>query len=728
MTESIAAAPGTKRTMRLLLGSLAAALFLTLCLSAAGAMAAAPTPSCAAGPTTVGDTTFGTPCDDVILAPPGVKTVKGGAGDDTIIAAPVAAAAECPSGCFLGVGSQTFEGGPGNDIVFGQRGNDTLLGGEGNDQLYGGIGDDVLLGGPGNDLLAGGFGADYIDGESGDDYVHGDGTVDKIHDTGGGNDTLSFATGVTPGFEGNNVGGVPGFPPGPEGRGIRLDLNAAPEEFKGNNGFPWFGGGNDEVEGASFETVIGTPFSDYIIGTGGDQAIYGGGGADVLLGEGGNDTLNGGADGDNVDPGGFQPRDPAKVSVGFMAPGASPYSQLYLTGSNGDDVASATYNGSSVTFDLAAGTFDPGTAAESGCGTPVSGELVCALTSPLDSIVLAGMDGNDTLSANGFPSTTTVVELGGQGDDSLNGGDASEDVLVDGPGNGTDVLNGFGGDDALLHNGGADQLYGGEGNDLFLSNSVCDGNLMSGGSGRDNASWARFGEGVAADLASGQAGRPGAGGEPSCGGGGLDSLSEIEDLEGSNFADAFFGDAGPNQLLGHEGPDLYYARAGADSILANSGDADPVIDCGEDIDRALIDFAQYADATPVNCEAVREAPPNSFQLLPDFPIPTPPPPAATFKPKPTVPDRTAPRTRILARPPAVLTTTKARARAVFRFASSERGSSFRCKLDRKPYRPCVSPRAYLLKRGRHTVRIFAIDASGNADGTPALLSLRVRRR
>jgi Ca2+-binding RTX toxin-like protein len=725
VTESIVAAPGTRKAMRSTLGSLAAALFLLLCLPASDwAATPSPTPSCAAGPTTVGDTTFGTPCDDVIVAPAGVETVKGGPGDDTIVAAPLAAA-ECPSGCFLGVGSQTFEGGPGDDVVFGQRGNDTLRGGEGNDQLFGGIGDDVLQGGPGNDLLAGGFGADFIDGESGDDYVHGDGTVDKIHDTAGSNDTLSFATGVTPGFEGNNVDGFPGFPAEPEGRGIRLDLNAPAEQFKGNNGFPWLGGGNDEVEGASFETVIGTPFSDYIIGTAGNQAIYGGGGADVILGEGGSDTLNGGADGDNVDAGGFKLRDPTKVSVGFMAPGASPYSQLYLSGSNGDDVVSATYNGSSVTFAVAAGTFDPGTAAESGCGTPTSGQLVCALDSPLDSIVLAGMDGSDTLSASGFPGTTTVIELGGQGDDSLNGGDASEDVLVDGPGGGTDVLNAFAGDDALLHNGGADQLYGGEGNDLFLSNSVCDGNLLSGGNGRDNASWARFGEGVAVDLASGQAGRPGAGGAPSCPGG-LDSLREIEDLEGSNSADAFFGDAGPNQLLGHEGADVYYARAGADSVLANSGDADAVIDCGDDLDRALIDLAKYGDPAPIDCEAVREAAPNSFQLLPGFPIPTPPPPPVPVKA--VVRDRKPPRTRILGRPPAILTTTKARARAVFRFSSNERGSSFRCKLDRKPYRPCASPRVYRLVRGRHIVRIFAVDRGGNADRTPALLSLRVRRR
>ncbi len=735
MTESIATAPGTKETMRSLLGTLAAALFLLLCLPAFGWSAVpTPTPSCAAGPTTVGDTTFGTPCDDVIVAPAGVETVKGGAGDDTIVAAPVA---ECPSACFLGVGSQTFEGGPGNDVVFGQRGNDTLRGGEGNDQLFGGIGDDVLQGGPGNDLLAGGFGADFIDGESGDDYVHGDGTIDRIYDTGGGNDTLSYASGITPGF-GAGAAGKAGFaeplPPTAD-RGIFLDLSTAPETLNADNGVAELGGGVDKVEGQSFEIVIGTPFSDNIVDSSAGQTIYGGGGADVHSGGG---NFIGGADGDSGDAGGIATPESGKISAGLMTPGQGSYSQLYLTGSNSGDTVTATYADgppASVTFTLggsSANSFGPEPPAESGCGAPTSTQLVCTLTQPLDSIVLAGLDGDDTLTATGFPATVTTVLAGGDGSDSLNGGDASEDVLVDGPDAGADVLNALGGDDALLHNGGADRLYGGEGNDLFLSDSVCDGNLISGGNGRDNASWARLNdgskEGVAADLGSGQAGRLGVGGEPSCGGSGLDSLSEIEDLEGSNFADAFFGDAGPNQLLGHEGPDLYYARAGADSILANSGDADAVIDCGDDIDRALVDYAEYGDPVPVNCEAVREAAPNSFQLLPDFPIPTPPPSPPAVKVKPAVRDHTPPRTRILARPRAVLTTTKGRARAVFRFASSERGSSFRCKLDRKPYRSCVSPRIYRLGRGRHTVRIFAIDRSGNADRTPALLSLRVRHR
>ena len=707
--------------MRRALGGFALTLFFLLCLPVAGWAAdasPAPAPSCGAGPETVAGTTYGTPCDDVIVVPPGVSAVEAGGGNDVIVPGPVAASDPCPGGCFLGVGSQTYDGGPGDDVVYGQRGNDTLRGGEGNDQLFGGIGDDLLQGGPGNDRLAGGFGADAIDGESGDDYVHGDGTIDRIRDSGGGTDTLSYATGITPGFgAGINTGAV-GFPASAEGRGVYLDLAAG--GLNGNNGVAPFGGGVDEVAGQDFESVIGTPFSDYIVGGSAGQTLHGGGGADVLSGSG---PLDGGPDGDNVDAGGVDPPDPGKVSVGLMTAAGGAYSQVYLTGSEGGDAVTAGYSGTAVGFVLTSGSFDPAAAAIAGCSATTT-EATCPLSAPLDSLVLAGMGGNDTISANGFPGSTTVVLLGGQGGDSLSGGDGSEDVLVDGPDSsgGGDVLNGLAGDDALLHNAGPDQLFGGPGSDLFLSDSVCDGNSINGGPDRDNASWARFDEGVGANLGSGLAGRPGAGDTPVCGGG-LDSLREIEDLEGSNSADVFYGDGGPNQLLGHDGPDVYHAAAGADTILANSGDADPVIDCGADIDRALVDHPEYGDAVPIECEAVREADPNSFQILPDFPLPIPPPPVVVPKP-----DLKPPRTKILSRPKALLTTSKARRRVVFRFSSNERGSTFRCKLDRKPARPCRSPRAYALPVGKHTVRIVAIDPAGNADPTPALLFVRVRPR
>jgi Ca2+-binding RTX toxin-like protein len=646
----------------------------------------------------------------LIVAPPGVEDVKGGGGNDTIVAAPIAASASCPDGCHLGVGSQTFEGGEGNDVVFGERGNDTLRGGPGDDQLFGGIGDDLLQGGPGNDRLVGGFGADSINGEEGDDYVRGDSTIDRIFDTGGGTDTLSYSTGITPGF------GTP-----PNENGVKLELGAGGENAK--NGIAANGGGTDEVETGVFEVIIGSAFADEIVGTSMGETIYGGGSADVIDGGGGADQIVQGA----------AARDTGKVSVGFMTPpGATPYAQLYLVGSTGGDKVTATYSPTAVTFVLAAGSFDASPSDAGGCEIKSATEAVCQLTQPLDSVLLAGMDGNDTIAASNFPATVSVVALGGEGSDTITGGGESEDILVDGPGGGADVLSALGGDDALTHNGGADELLGGDGNDLFLSNSVCDGARIVGGAGRDNASWARFGEGVEANLASGAAGRPGSGETPSCGGEPLDSIAEVEDLEGSNSADVFYGDAGPNQLLGHAGADVYFAGAGEDSILANSGDADTTINCGPDNDSALIDFAPYGDPVPVECESVAEAEPNNFRTqteLPPPPLAEPPPPVEEKPPvkKPPL-DKQPPQTRLGSHPRARLLTHEKRRQVAFRFASSEHGSSFRCKLDGKPYRPCTSPRAYRVKAGRHTFRVFAIDRAGNRDPTPVVFKFRVRLR
>jgi Ca2+-binding RTX toxin-like protein len=685
----------------------------------ADATAAASSPTCAEGPTTAGGTTYGTPCADVIVAPPGVESVEAGGGDDTIVAAPITAASDCPAGCRLGVGSQTFEGGEGDDVVFGERGNDILRGGPGNDQLFGGIGDDLLQGGPGDDRLAGGFGTDSIDGEGDDDYVRGDSTIDRLFDSGGGSDNLSYSTGITPGFGGSVP--VTGFPAAGGERGLRLELGAGGENAE--NGVAPLGGGVDEVETGVFETIVGTPFSDYVVGTGAAETVYGGGGADALAGGGGADNLVGGADGDYVNGGEAVPRDTTKVSVGFMTPpGATPYAQLYLVGSSGNDDVTATYSPASVIFTLASGNFDQSASDAGGCEIKSATEAVCALGAPLDSVLLAGMGGSDTIVATTFPATAAVVAIGGEGGDSLDGGDENEEILVDGPGSGADVLAGGIGDEALTHNGGADELLGGEGNDLFLSGSVCDGERTVGGPGRDNSSWARFKEGGAyADLGSGVAGRPAADQTLGCGGEPPDSLEEVEDLEGSEGADVLIGDSSPNQLLGRTGSDAYFAGAGEDSILANSADADLAINCGPDDDEATIDRPQYGDPAPVECESVFEADPNNFRtrtLLPPPPLPERPPPA----------DTRPPQTKLLAHPQALVLTRKAWRRVAFRFSATEQGSRFRCKLDRQPYRPCASPRAYRVKAGRHAFRVFAIDRAGNRDPTPAVFSFRVRRR
>jgi Ca2+-binding RTX toxin-like protein len=669
---------------------------------------AAAAPSCAEGPETVGATIVGTPCADTIRLPPGVTTVFGEGGDD---------------------------------VLYGQRGNDSLFGGEGADRLYGGVGDDRLRGGPGDDRLAGGFGGDSLDGEGGNDVARGDATVDSIADSGGGSDTLSFATGVTPGFP--NTGSFftgAGFPVGAEGRGVYVDLGAG----FANDGLAPSGGGVDQplepaTDFAEFEVVIGTPFPDYLVGTSGQETFYGGGGADLIDGNGGGDIAHGGADGDGcveVASGDCENsgeeidlRDPGTIAVGVMAPGGPGGPAVYLTGSDEVDRVTASYAAGAVTFALGAGSigqFQAGTTG--GCAAPSGGTVSCPVPEAPDSILLAGLEGNDSLSAPALPETTSVVELGNEGADTLTGGE-TEDALIDGAGN--DTANGAGRDDALPNNGGADQLHAGAGEDLFISNTVCDGDLLDGGAERDNANWANFETAVTIDLAQGVAGLIGPGGEARCTNPSeLTTLQALEDVEGTKLGDNLLGDGGDNQLLGRIGPDNYFAGAGDDLLLANSGDSDPIVDCGEGFDTALIDFAPIVDGPPVGCESVEERAPNSFRPpdTPAAPEPAPPttevpPPAPRPRPKP---DRTPPTTRLRHHPAALLLATGPRRRVSFAFTASEPRSSFRATLARGPWRPCRSPRAYLVRRGRHTFRVYAIDRAGNRDRTPALFRFRVR--
>jgi hypothetical protein len=62
----------------------------------------------------------------------------------------------------------------------------------------------------------------------------------------------------------------------------------------------------------------------------------------------------------------------------------------------------------------------------------------------------------------------------------------------------------------------------------------------------------------------------------------------------------------------------------------------------------------------------------------------------------------------------------------FRFTSDEAGSTFQCKLDRKPFRSCRSPfTAKRLPLGLHTFEVRARDSSGHLDLTPATYAFRV---
>ena len=90
----------------------------------------------------------------------------------------------------------------------------------------------------------------------------------------------------------------------------------------------------------------------------------------------------------------------------------------------------------------------------------------------------------------------------------------------------------------------------------------------------------------------------------------------------------------------------------------------------------------------------------------------------------TAPDSEPPQTRITRSPKR----RSEKTRAKFRFTASEPGSSFECRLDRRGFKPCASPRRYRgLKARRHSFRVRAIDAAGNVDPSPAKAAFRVLR-
>lgn len=61
----------------------------------------------------------------------------------------------------------------------------------------------------------------------------------------------------------------------------------------------------------------------------------------------------------------------------------------------------------------------------------------------------------------------------------------------------------------------------------------------------------------------------------------------------------------------------------------------------------------------------------------------------------------------------------------FTFGSDQAGSSFQCKLDRAPFRPCGSPFRRRVRPGRHSFQVRALSSAGVADPTPALFRWKV---
>jgi Ca2+-binding RTX toxin-like protein len=149
---------------------------------------------------------------------------------------------------------------------------------------------------------------------------------------------------------------------------------------------------------------------------------------------------------------------------------------------------------------------------------------------------------NFTYTLVGGTSATVTVTISGAD---------SDDVLLGSAG--TDALNGGIGNDQLSGLAGNDGLDGGAGNDV-----------LNGGGGIDTAVYSGAAGAVTVNLAA-------AGAQAIGGGFGSDTLVEIENLIGGNFADILTGNSAINVLSGGLGNDTLDGSAGDDTLDGGDG-------------------------------------------------------------------------------------------------------------------------------------------------------------
>ena len=160
----------------------------------------------------------------------------------------------------------------------------------------------------------------------------------------------------------------------------------------------------------------------------------------------------------------------------------------------------------------------------------------------------------------------TVTQMGTTGDDNLIGtsgadnliGSLGNDILSGGAG--TDVLYGGAGNDTIDGGIGHDIIDGGSGNDILAGGFGND--LIRGGDGIDTVTYVGDTSMVNINLA---------GRTATDGGGGTDTLTDIENAIGSSFSDKIIGDGGVNSLFGGAGNDTLFGGGGSDTLSGGDG-------------------------------------------------------------------------------------------------------------------------------------------------------------
>ena len=553
------------------------------------------------------NTFVGHPGDDMLDGREGDDLLSGGQGDD-----------ELHGGggvdqLYGGDGNDELDGGEGDDQLYGGDGNDELDGGEGDDQLFGQHGNDELDGGEGDDQLFGQHGNDELDGGEGDDWLAGGAGEDTL--TGGaGMDTAYYLvsdTGVEVRLHDGTARG--GEAEGDMFAGKRMVEYTDPE------------GNTQSAEVSDIERLFGSNHDDILAGDRGDNTLAGFSGADELDGREGDDELAGGAGGDalrggaGIDDASYRLSD-AGVEVrlhdgtargghaeGDMLTGienltGSRYADI-LAGDSGDnrleglagadeliggpgrDTADYSLSDAGVEVRLHDGAASGGDAEGdtlSGIENLIGSDYADILVGDSNANRLEGGEGDDRLEGlggadelvGGPGSDTAAYSLSYAGveirlhDGTLRGGDAEGDTF------GTEMVE-YTDDDGntqVVELPDIENLTGSDHADI-LEGDLRDNRLeglagadeLIGGPGSDTAVYSLSNAGVVVNLHDGTARGGHAEG---------DTLTGIENLTGSGYADILEGDLRDNWLEGLGGADELIGGPGSDTAvysLSNAG-------------------------------------------------------------------------------------------------------------------------------------------------------------
>lgn len=273
--------------------------------------------------------------------------------------------------------------------------------------------------------------------------------------------------------------------------------------------------------GGSFTDAVGTLRTeggdDILIGAAGADTINAGIGWDYVQGGGGNDTINAGAGND-------------------QAYGGEGDDTIY--GDNAADATQVTWSNGQPWITIGGTRFHVQHYDVDQAGADVmggSGRSWFGVDAPVP-----------TVPADGYGSIRTPF-----GDDELHGGA------------GNDTIEGLGGSDRIYGDAGNDILRGGSGDDRLEGGDGAD--TLDGGIGLDTASYAGASAGVTVNLLTGTSSDG-------------DTLTNIEDIVGSRFADTLIGNDGANMFDGGDGADVIDGNGGTDAVSYRTAGAGVVID------------------------------------------------------------------------------------------------------------------------------------------------------